>query len=131
MGKKANDRRVAENEALAVGRMIRTSSRKLNLVAQTIRGLAVSRAIAQLAFSKRRVAKDVKKVLDSAVANAENNHRLDVDRLVVTEAHVGKALAMRRFTTRGRGRSAAIVKEFSNNTNGVRARGEQAVWVRR
>jgi large subunit ribosomal protein L22 len=126
VGKKANDRRVADNEALAVGRMIRTSSRKLNLVAQSIRGLAVSRALAQLAFSKRRVAKDVKKVLDSAVANAENNHQLDVDTLVVAEAHVGKALAMRRFTARGRGRAASIVKEFSNITIVVRSREEQA-----
>ena len=113
MGKAANPRRVAEKEALAVGNTIRGSSRKLNLVAQMIRGRKVEEAMNILKFSPKGMADDVRKVLASAVANAENNHNLDVDALVVTEASVGKALSMKRFATRARGRSSRIVKPFS------------------
>jgi large subunit ribosomal protein L22 len=120
MGKSAKPRRLAETEAIAVGRMLRISSRKLNLVAETIRGRSVAQALAQLTFSKRRIAQDVRKVLQSAIANAENNHQLDVDQLVVAEASVGKALVMKRFSARARGRSARIEKPFSNITVIVR-----------
>lgn len=113
MGKNAAPRRVGDNEALAVGNMIRTSPQKLNLVAQLIRGKSAEAALADLTFSKRRIAKDVKKVLQSAIANAENNHQLDVDRLVVSEATVGKALVMKRFRPRARGRVGKILKPFS------------------
>jgi large subunit ribosomal protein L22 len=113
MSKPKAPRKVAENEALAVGNMLRGSPRKLNLVAGLIRGKRVERAIADLTFSKKALARDVKKVLQSAVANAENNHNLDVDTLVVAEASVGKAMVMKRFNTRGRGRSAPIKKPFS------------------
>jgi large subunit ribosomal protein L22 len=113
MGKTSAPRRVAENEALAVATMIRGSDRKLNLVAGLIRGKKVGHALNILAFSKRAMAIDVSKVLASAVANAENNHNLDVDALIVIEASVGKSMSMKRFATRARGRSSRIVKPFS------------------
>jgi large subunit ribosomal protein L22 len=113
MGKTSAPRRVAENEALAVATMIRGSDRKLNLVAGLIRGKKVGQALNILAFSKRAMAIDVSKVLASAVANAENNHNLDVDALIVVEASVGKSMSMKRFATRARGRSSRIVKPFS------------------
>ena len=122
MGKQATQRRLKENEARAVLRGLRTSPRKLNIVAQLIRGKSAGQALADLTFSKRRIARDVKKVLQSAIANAENNHQLDVDRLIVAEAHVGRAFAMRRFQARGRGRSASIDKTFSHLTVVVRER---------
>jgi large subunit ribosomal protein L22 len=124
MGKEANAPRVAENEAVAIGRMIRSSPRKLNLVAQLIRGKSAQSALADLTFSKRRIAGEVKKVLESAIANAENNHQLDVDRLYVAQASVGRALVMKRFHARARGRGARIEKPFSNLTVIVRERGE-------
>jgi len=120
MGKQSKPRGLPENEVRAVARTIRGSPRKLNLVAEMIRGKRASVAVAELTFSKRRIAGTVKKVLQSAIANAENNHQLDVDRLVVTEAHVGKSLTMRRFHPRGRGRSAPVVKSFSHLTVVVR-----------
>jgi large subunit ribosomal protein L22 len=113
MGKISAPRRVADNEALAVATMIRGSDRKLNLVAGLIRGKKVGQALNILAFSKRAMAIDVSKVLASAVANAENNHNLDVDALIVIEASVGKSMSMKRFATRARGRSSRIVKPFS------------------
>ena len=113
MGKQAKERRFTENEVWALGRKIRTSPQKLNLVAQTIRGLDVESAIAELTFSKRRVAGHVKKVLQSAIANAENNHDLDVDALYVVEASVGKNMVMKRMRARARGRMARIMKPFS------------------
>ncbi|RMF12672.1 MAG: 50S ribosomal protein L22 [Alphaproteobacteria bacterium] len=113
MGKKAAARALADNEALAVGNMIRVSPQKLNLVAGLIRGKPVEKALADLTFSKKRHARDVKKVLQSAIANAENNHQLDVDQLVVAEASVGKALVMKRFRARARGRVGKILKPFS------------------
>jgi large subunit ribosomal protein L22 len=113
MGKQKAPRRVAENEALAVGGQIRGSAQKLNLVAGLIRGRKVEEALSILAFSPKAMARDVKKVLASAIANAENNHNLDVDSLVVAEASVGKSLSMKRWNPRARGRSARIVKPFS------------------
>ena len=113
MGKSSRERSLAENEACACGRKIRTSPQKLNLVAQTIRGLEVEAALAELTFSKRRVAGLVKKVLQSAIANAENNHDLDVDSLYVAEASVGKNMVMKRMRARARGRMARILKPFS------------------
>ena len=124
MGKQRTPRRLADNEAMAVARRLRTGSRKLNLVAQMIRGLPVEKALAQLTFSPRRIAGEVKRVLESAVANAENNHNLDVDRLVVAEAFVGKSLVMKRFRPRARGRMARIEKPFSRVTVIVRQREE-------
>ncbi len=126
MGKKTAPRDLADTEAKAFSASIRISPRKLNLVAQSIRGLNAEAALAQLTFSKRRVAQDVKKVLQSAIANAENNHQLDVDRLVVAEAYVGKALIMKRWSARARGRVGRIVKPFSNLTVIVREREESA-----
>ena len=126
MSKPSRERSLKDTEANAVGRMIRTSPRKLNLVAQQIRGMKVERALAELSFSPRRIARDVKKVLQSAIANAENNHALDVDALVVAEAHVGKAMVMRRFSPRARGRAAKIEKFFSNITIIVRTAEEKA-----
>ena len=120
MGKQASPRRVADNEALAVGTQIRGSAQKLNLVAQLIRGKKVSTALADLEFSRKRIANDVRKCLQSAIANAENNHDLDVDDLVVAQAFVGKALVMKRFHARARGRGARIMKPFSNITIVVR-----------
>ena len=120
MGKAATPRALPDNEAKAVARMIRVSPQKLNLVAQLIRGKKVSTALADLEFSRKRVARDVRKCLESAIANAENNHNLDVDDLVVKEAFVGKALVLKRFHARARGRGARIEKPFSNLTIVVR-----------
>ena len=113
MGKPKNPRRVGDNEALAVGGQIRGSAQKLNLVAQMIRGKKVEEALNILSFSTKAMAVDVRKVLASAIANAENNHNLDVDALVVAEASVGKSISMKRWTPRARGRSSRIVKPFS------------------
>ena len=120
MAKAKNERGLADNEAKAVSRMLRISPQKLNLLAQLIRGKKVERALADLEFSRKRIAGDVKKALESAIANAENNHSLDVDDLVVAEAHVGKALVMKRFSPRARGRAGRIEKPFSNLTIVVR-----------
>ena len=120
MGKAATPRALPDNEAKAVLRMLRVSPQKLNLVAQLIRGKKVSSALADLDFSQKRVAKDVRKCLQSAIANAENNHDLDVDDLVVAQAFVGKALVLKRFHARARGRGARIEKPFSNLTIVVR-----------
>jgi large subunit ribosomal protein L22 len=120
MGKRSRERSLADNEAKAVARMIRVSPQKLNLVAQLIRGKKVSSALADLQFCNKRVARDVKKCLESAIANAENNHDLDVDDLIVAEAHVGKALVLKRFHARGRGRVGRILKPFSHLTIVVR-----------
>ena len=120
MSKKAHERSLAENEAQAVAKMLRVSPQKLNLVAQLIRGKKVATALADLQFSQKRIAKEVKKCLESAIANAENNHDLDVDELVVAEAFVGKALVLKRFHPRGRGRMGKILKPFSNLTIVVR-----------
>lgn len=122
MGQDANQRRQAPNESKAMARYLRVSPRKLNLVAQMIRGRDASKALTDLEFSTRRIAKDVRKVLQAAVANAENNHGLDVDRLYVAEATVGKAMKMRRFSPRARGRAAPIEKFFSRMTIVVRER---------
>ena len=113
MGKQAAKRRLADNEAVATATMLRGSPQKLNLVAASIRGMKVEKAMTALAFNRRRSAIDVKKVLQSAIANAENNHNLDVDNLVVAEATVGKALTMKRFRPRARGRVGKILKPFS------------------
>lgn len=113
MSKQANPRRVADNEAYAVGSSIRGSAQKLNLVAGLIRGKKAEEALNVLGFSKRAMAVDVRKVLQSAIANAENNHNLDIDALVISEASVGKALTMKRWRARARGRSAKILKPFS------------------
>jgi large subunit ribosomal protein L22 len=113
MGKPKAPRRVGENEALSVGTQIRGSAQKLNLVAGLIRGKKAEEALNILAFSPKAMAKDVRKVLASAIANAENNHNLDVDSLVVAEASVGKSISMKRFTPRARGRASRIVKPFS------------------
>jgi large subunit ribosomal protein L22 len=126
MSQSPNPRRLSETEALASIKMLRTSPRKLNIVAQMIRGKSASAALASLAFCERRIANDVKKVLQAAIANAENNHQLDVDRLYVSAATVGRALVMKRFHTRGRGRSARIEKPFSNLTVIVRERSDAA-----
>ena len=113
MGKAKTERRLKDNEAQAVARTIRVSPQKLNLVAAMIRGKKVERALAELEFSRKRIAGTVRKTLESAIANAENNHDLDVDALVVAEAYVGKSISMKRFATRARGRSSRIVKPFS------------------
>src|SRR6187397_3595423 len=113
MGKRARERVLSDNEAKAVARLLRISPQKLNLVAGLIRGKKVASALADLEFSRKRIAKDVRKCLQSAIANAENNHELDIDDLIVAEAHVGKALVMKRFSPRGRGRAARIMKPFS------------------
>ena len=120
MGKRQRERDLDENEAKAVSKMLRISPQKLNLVAQLIRGKKVASALADLEFSRKRIAKDVRKCVESAIANAENNHDLDVDDLVVAEAHVGKALVIKRFTPRGRGRVGRIFKPFSHLTIVVR-----------
>jgi large subunit ribosomal protein L22 len=120
MGKARRERELPDNEAKAIARMLRVSPQKLNLVAQLIRGKKVEIALADLQFSNKRIAKDVKKCLESAIANAENNHDLDVDDLIVAEAHVGKALVIKRFTPRGRGRMGKIMKPFANLTIIVR-----------
>ena len=124
MGKPSTPRALADNEASAFLRALRISPQKLNLVAAMIRGKAAQTALAELTFSRRRIARDVKKVLQSAIANAENNHQLDVDRLYVKEATVGRAFVMRRFHTRGRGRSSKIEKHFAHLTVVVRERPE-------
>ncbi|HIB56810.1 MAG: 50S ribosomal protein L22 [Alphaproteobacteria bacterium MarineAlpha9_Bin5] len=124
MGKRSTQRRLAENEAMAVARRLRTGSRKLNLVGQLIRGLPVEKALTQLSFSPRRISREVKRVLESAIANAENNHNLDVDRLVVAEAYVGKSIVMKRFRPRARGRMGRISKPFSRITVVVREQEE-------
>ena len=116
MGKNANPSRTAQNEARAFGKYFMTSPQKLNLLAQMIRGKNAARALTDLEFSKRRAAVDVRKLLQSAISNAENNHGLDVDSLIISEAHVGKTVKMRRFRARARGRSAAIEKKISNMT---------------
>ena len=126
MGKLAAPRRLEETEAQACLRGLRTSPRKLNLVAQTIRGKSASSALAELTFSHRRIAREVKKVLQAAIANAENNHQLDVDRLYVKEATVGRAFVLKRFHTRGRGRSARVEKPFAHLTVIVRERAEES-----
>jgi len=120
MGKRARERALSDTEAKAVARMLRVSPQKLNLVAGLIRGKKVASALADLEFSRKRIARDVRKCLESAIANAENNHDLDVDDLVVAEAYVGKALVIKRFHPRGRGKAAGILKPFSNLTIVVR-----------
>ena len=126
MSKPATPRHLDETEAMAYLRGIKVSPRKLNLVAQSIRGLSAAAALNQLTFSRRRIAHDVKKALQAAIANAENNHQLDVDRLYVKEATVGRAFAMKRFHARGRGRAARIQKYYSNLTVVVRERADEA-----
>ena len=126
MGKKATPRRLGENEAQAMAKMLRVSPIKLNVVASSIRGKKVEQALSELSFSKRRIARDVKKVLQSAIANAENNHQLDVDQLFIAEAFVGKTLVMKRFRARARGRAGRILKPFSRITIIVREREEAA-----
>ncbi len=120
MSKKKRDRDLADNEAKAVSRMLRISPQKLNLVAQMIRGKKVATALADLEFSRKRIARDVRKCLQSAIANAENNHDLDIDDLVVARAHVGKGLVIKRFHPRARGRAGKIMKPFSHLTIVVR-----------
>ncbi len=126
MGKLATPRALPDNEARAVARMLRVSPQKLNLLAQLIRGKKVSTALADLEFSRKRISTEVRKCLESAIANAENNHDLDVDDLVVSQAFVGKALVLKRFHARARGRGARILKPFSNLTIVVREQAEQA-----
>ncbi len=116
MGQTANATRTNDNEARSFLKNLRTSPQKLNLVAQLIRGKVASRALTDLEFCNRRIANDVRKCLESAISNAENNHGLDVDRLVVSEAYVGKSLRMKRFRARARGRGTRILKDFSNLT---------------
>lgn len=120
MGKTSTPRALSDNEAKAISRMLRVSPQKLNLLAQLIRGKKVGRALADLEFSRKRIALDVRKCLQSAIANAENNHDLDVDDLVVSQAFVGKALVMKRFHARARGRAGRVEKPFSNLTIIVR-----------
>lgn len=125
MGKQATTRRLHETEASAYARALKGSARKLNLVAQTIRGKTANAALSELTFSKRRIATEVRKVLQSAIANAENNHQLDVDRLYVKEATVGRAFTMQRFHARGRGRMSPIEKYYANLLVVVRERPEE------
>jgi large subunit ribosomal protein L22 len=120
MGKAQRERTLAENEARAVTKLLRVSPQKLNLLAQLIRGKKVDKALADLTFSRKRIAQDVKKTLESAIANAENNHDLDVDALVVSEAYVGKGLVMKRLRPRARGRAGRILKPFAQITVVVR-----------
>lgn len=126
MGQTANERRVNDNEAMAMAKNLRTSAQKLNLVAQTIRGKDAGKALVDLEFNSRRISQDVRKCLQSAIANAENNHGLDVDRLYVAEAFVGKDIMMKRFRARARGRAAKILKPFSRLTIVVREREDAA-----
>jgi large subunit ribosomal protein L22 len=126
MGKPKHERDLADNQAMAMARLLRSSPRKVNLVAQLIRGLKAADALNQLSFSRRGIARDVRKVLLSAIANAENNHDLDVDRLVVSEATVGKSLVMKRFRARARGRAGRIEKPFSRLRIVVAEREEEA-----
>jgi large subunit ribosomal protein L22 len=125
MSKPALKRQFADTEASAYARALRVSARKLNLVAQMIRGKNANRALAELSFSPRRIAKDVKKVLQAAIANAENNHQLDVDKLYVKEASVGRAFTLKRFHARGRGRASQVEKYFANLSVVVREREEE------
>jgi large subunit ribosomal protein L22 len=125
MGKQASERRLAENEAMAKTQRLRISPYKLNLVAESIRGLSVDDALSRLTFSRRRISGDVRKTVQSAIANAENNHNLDVDRLYVAEATVGRAMVMKRWRARARGRVARIEKPFSHLTVVVREREEK------
>ena len=120
MGKPKRERALKDNEARAVTRTIRVSPEKLNLVAATIRGKKVQTALADLTFSRKRIAETVKKTLQSAIANAENNHDLDVDSLIVSEAYVGKSITLKRFHVRGRGRASRILRPFANLTIVVR-----------
>ena len=120
MGKRKRDRDLPDNEAKAICKMLRVSPQKLNLVAQMIRGKKAATALADLEFSRKRISTEVRKCLESAIANAENNHDLDVDDLIVAEAHVGKALVIKRFSPRGRGRVGAILKPFAHLTIIVR-----------
>ena len=129
MSKPKSERSLQDNEAKAVARMLRVSPQKLNLLAQLIRGKKVEKALADLQFSRKRIAGDVRKTLESAIANAENNHSLDVNDLVVAEAHVGKALVMKRFSPRARGRAGRIEKPFANLTIVVREVREAAEGV--
>jgi large subunit ribosomal protein L22 len=126
MGKPSRERSLADNEAKAIAKNIRISPQKLNLVAELIRGKKVNEAMADLEFSRKRVAQDVRKCVMSAVANAENNHGLDVDELVVAEAWVGKNIVMKRFAARGRGRGFQVLKPFSQITVVVRQKAEEA-----
>jgi large subunit ribosomal protein L22 len=125
MGKPSRERSLADNEAKAIAKNIRISPQKLNLVAELIRGKKVNEAMADLEFSRKRVAQDVRKCVMSAVANAENNHGLDVDELVVAEAYVGKNIVMKRFAARGRGRGFQVLKPFSQITVVVRQKAEE------
>ena len=126
MSKKAKDRRLKPTEAMCKVRSLRTGARKLNLVAASIRGMKVQKALNELEFSHKRIAKDVRKALYSAISNAENNHNLDIDNLIVAEAYIGKNLVMKRFSARARGRSSRIEKPFSEITIVVREQGEAA-----
>ncbi|MGH1349710.1 MAG: 50S ribosomal protein L22 [Methyloligellaceae bacterium] len=126
MGKAKKERSLPENQAKAITRNLRISPQKLNLVAETIRGKKVEKALAELTFSRKRIAVDVKKTLESAIANAENNHNLDVDSLIVSEAYVGKNLVMKRWKARARGRVGKILKPFSQLTVVVREVEESA-----
>jgi large subunit ribosomal protein L22 len=125
MGQSANIRREADTDAKAVARNLRVSPRKLNLVAQLIRGKKVSTALADLEFSRKRIARDVRKCLESAIANAENNHDLDIDDLVVSQAFVGKSIVMKRIQFHGRGKTGRVTKPFSNITIVVRQQGQE------
>lgn len=131
MGQTANERRVKDNEAMAMAKYLRTSPQKLNLVCQTIRGVSAGKALIDLEFNQRRISQDVRKVLQSAIANAENNHNLDVDRLYVSEAFVGKSITMKRFRARARGRGAKILKPFSRLTVIVREREDDATVAKK
>ncbi len=126
MGKQKLQRQLADNEAIARARYIRTSPQKLNLVAETIRGKDVNTALSQLTFSKKKVSYDIRKVLEAAIANAENNHGLDIDNLYVAECSVGKAMVMKRWRPRARGRVGKIIKPWSNVRLVVREREENA-----
>ncbi|MBT3307826.1 MAG: 50S ribosomal protein L22 [Alphaproteobacteria bacterium] len=126
MGKKSFGRSISDNEAMAFAKQLRTSPQKLNLVAQTIRGKSCEAALTELEFSRRRISGEVKKLLESAIANAENNHQLDVDRLFVAEATVGKAMVLKRWRARARGRVGRIQKPFSNMRLIIREREETA-----
>ena len=125
MGQSANIRREADTDAKAVARNLRVSPQKLNLVAQLIRGKKVSTALADLEFSRKRIARDVRKCLESAIANAENNHDLDIDDLVVSQAFVGKSIVMKRIQFHGRGKTGRVTKPFSNITIVVRQQGQE------
>jgi large subunit ribosomal protein L22 len=126
MGKKSAVRQLADNEAMAYAKYLRTSPQKLNLVAKAIRGKSCEAALAELTFSRKRISDEVKKLLESAIANAENNHQLDVDQLIVAEATVGRTMVMKRWRARARGRVGKIQKPFSNMRLIVREREETA-----